>query len=130
LALGNSVALHHLQDAKRDFPRVKILSAIGWIAGGITVSELDAEKTANQFYLAGGLSIAFGLFALTLPHTPPKKVGAEVSVGEILGLDALGLMRKPAFAVFVGCLFLICIPLYFYFVNMAIYLTELNWPRI
>src|SRR5438034_5737142 len=43
LALGNSLALHHLHDPKRDFPRVKILSAIGWIAGGITVSVLDAE---------------------------------------------------------------------------------------
>src|SRR4029453_16034741 len=35
LALGNSLSLHHLQDAKRDFPRVKILSAVGWIAGGV-----------------------------------------------------------------------------------------------
>jgi hypothetical protein len=34
LALGNSLSLHHLADAKQDFPRVKILSAVGWIAGG------------------------------------------------------------------------------------------------
>jgi len=129
LALGNSLALHHLRDAKRDFPRVKMLSAIGWIAGGVTVSTLGAEKSANQFYLAGGLSIAFGLFAFTLPHTPPKKVGADVSVGEILGLDALGLLKKRSFAVFIGCMFLICIPLYFYFVNMAVYLTEMEWPN-
>ena len=27
-------------------------------------------------------------------------------------------------------MFLICIPLYFYFVNMAIYLTELQWTNI
>src|SRR5437667_8963707 len=33
LALGNSLSLHHLADAKRDFPIVKTLSAIGWIAG-------------------------------------------------------------------------------------------------
>jgi len=129
LALGNSLALHHLHDAKRDFPRVKMLSAIGWIAGGVTVSLLEAEKTANQFYLAGGLSVAFGLFAFTLPHTPPKKVGADVSVGDILGLDALGLLKKRSFAVFIGCMFLICVPLYFYFVNMAVYLTELEWPN-
>ncbi len=129
LALGNSLALHHLQDPKRDFPRVKMLSAIGWIAGGVTVSALNAEKSATQFHLAGGLSIAFGLFAFTLPHTPPKKVGADVSVGEILGLDALALLKKRSFAVFIGCMFLICIPLYFYFVNMAVYLTEVEWPN-
>src|SRR5262249_31979210 len=124
---GNSLSLHHLRDAKRDFPQVKILSAVGWIAGGVAVSLLGAEKSAVQFYLAGAVSAAFGLFALTLPHTPPKKVGRDVSVGEILGLDALGLLRKRSFAVFVGCMFLICVPLYFYFVNMLIYLTELQW---
>jgi MFS family permease len=53
-----------------------------------------------------------------------------VTIGQILGLDALGLMRKPSFAVFIGCMFLICIPLYFYFVNMHIYLTELDWSRV
>src|SRR5262245_12789249 len=130
LALGNSLSLHHLKDARRDFPRVKILSAVGWIAGGVTISLLGGEKSELQFYLAGGLSVAFGLFALTLPHTPPKKVGRDVTVGQILGLDALGLMRKPSFAVFIGCMFLICVPLYFYFVNMHIYLTELDWSRV
>ena len=130
LALGNSLSLHHLQDAKRDFPRVKILSAVGWIAGGVTVSLLEGEQSPVQFYLAGAVSVAFGIFSFTLPHTPPKKVGRHVSVGEVLGLDALALMKKRSFAVFVVCMFLICIPLYFYFVNMAIYLTQLQWPGI
>ena len=129
LALGNSLSLHHLKDSKQDFPRVKVWSAIGWIAGGIAVGTLAIEQSAMQFYLAGAISIAFGLFAFTLPYTPPKKVGADVTVGEVLGLDALGLMRKPSFAIFVICVFLICIPLYFYFVNMGIYLTELKWQN-
>ncbi len=130
LALGNSLSLHHLVDAKRDFPRVKVMSAVGWAAGGITLSLLHGDRTATQFYLAGSLSIAFGLFALTLPHTPPKKVGDNVTFGEVLGLDALALLKRPSFAIFVACMFLICIPLYFYFVMMAIYLTELGWSGI
>jgi nucleoside transporter len=130
LALGNSLALHHLADARTDFPRVKALSAVGWIAGGVAVSLLRAEQSPVQFYLAGAVSAAFGLFAFTLPHTPPKKVGAHVPLGEVLGLDALALLRKPSFAIFIACMFLICIPLYFYFVNMAIYLTELGWGGI
>lgn len=128
LALGNSLSLHHLADPKTDFPRVKTLSAVGWIAGGVTLSLVfKGEQSATQFYLAGAVSILFGLFSLTLPHTPPKKTGANVSLYEVLGLDALALMRKPSFAIFIGCMFLICIPLYFYFVMMGIYLTELKW---
>jgi nucleoside transporter len=130
LALGNSLSLHHLLDAKTDFPRVKIFSAIGWIAGGVTLSFLKGEQSSIQFYLAGGASILLGLFSLALPHTPPKKVGQNVSLGEVLGLDALALLKKPSFAIFIACMFLICIPLYFYFVMMSIYLTELQWTGL
>lgn len=128
LALGNSLSLHHLANPKRDFPLVKTLSAVGWIAGGVTLSlVVKGEQSAVQFYLAGGASIALGLFSLTLPHTPPKKTGKDVRLGEILGLDALALLKKPSFAIFIACMFLICVPLYFYFVNMNLYVTELGW---
>jgi len=127
LALGNSLSLHHLANAKTDFPRIKIFSAVGWIAGLFTLSAIKGEQSAVQFYLAGGVSILFGLFSLTLPHTPPKKTGANVSIWAILGFDALALLKKPSFAIFVVCMFLICIPLYFYFVMLGIYLTELKW---
>ena len=99
LALGNSLSLHHLENPKTDFPRVKMLSAVGWIAGVATLNQLHGAESPIQFYLAGGASIAFGLFALTLPHTPPMKTGANVSIGEILGLDALALLKKPSFAI-------------------------------
>lgn len=128
LALGNSLSLHHLANPKRDFPLVKTLSAVGWIAGGVTLSLLlKGEQSAVQFYLAGAVSVVLGLFSFTLPHTPPKKTGQNVRLGEILGLDALALMKKPSFAIFIVCMFLICIPLYFYFVNMNMYVTELGW---
>ena len=130
LALGNSLSLHHLLDSKNDFPRVKIFSAVGWIAGGVTLSFLNGEQSSIQFYLAGAASILLGAFSLSLPHTPPKKVGQNVSLGEVLGLDALALMKKRAFAIFIICMFLICIPLYFYFVMMSIYLTELKWSGL
>ena len=130
LALGNSLSLHHLLDAKTGFPRVKIFSAVGWIGGGVTLSLLKGEQSATQFYLAGATSILLGLFSLTLPHTPPRKTGANVKIGEILGLDALALLKRPSFAIFIACMFLICIPLYFYFVMMSIYLTELNWSGL
>lgn len=128
LALGNSLSLHHLADPKRDFPLVKTLSAIGWIAGGVTLSVVfKGEQSAIQFYLAGTVSILLGLFSLALPQTPPKKTGKDVRLSEILGLDALALLKKPSFAIFIACMFLICIPLYFYFVNINTYVTEMGW---
>ncbi len=130
LALGNSLSLHHLADAKKDFPQVKMLSAVGWIAGLVAVNLVNGALSPVQFYLAGGASVIFGLFSLSLPHTPPKKTGADVSLGEVLGLDALALLKKPTFAIFILCMFLICIPLYFYFVNLGVYLTQLKWENM
>ena len=130
LALGNSLSLTHLANAKVDFPRVKMLSAVGWIAGLFGVGAIASAESPKQFYIAGAASVAFGLFSLALPHTPPKKTGANVSLGEILGLDALALLKKPSFAIFILCMFLICIPLYFYFVNLSVYLTQLKWTKI
>lgn len=130
LALGNSLSLHHLKNPKADFPRVKMLSAVGWIASLVTLNFLNGVESPIQFYLAGGASIVFGLFSLALPHTPPKKTGADVTISEILGLDALAMLKKPSFAIFILCMFLICIPLYFYFVNLGIYLTELKWENM
>lgn len=127
LALGNSVSMTHLADTKKDFPFVKIFSAVGWIAGGVVLSLVKGEQSPLQYYLAGGTSMVFGVFSLTLPHTPPRKKGQDISLGEVLGLDALALLKKPAFAIFILCMFLICIPLYFYFVNLGTYLTQLKW---
>ncbi len=127
LALGNSISMTHLADAKKDFPFVKIFSAVGWIAGGVVLSQLKGEQSSLQYYLAGGTSMVFGLFALSLPHTPPRKKGQNVPLSEVLGLDALALLKKPTFAIFILCMFLICIPLYFYFVNLGTYLTQLKW---
>ncbi len=128
LSLGNSLSMHHLANPKTDFPQVKTMSAVGWIAGGVTLSVLlKGEMSPVQFQLAGAASIVLGLFSLTLPHTPPMKTGQNVSMGELLGLDALALMKKPSFAIFIVCMFLICIPLYFYFVNMNTFITELGW---
>jgi nucleoside transporter len=130
LALGNSLSLHHISNPQTDFPRVKLFSAVGWIAGLAALNFLKGAESPIQFYLAGGASIVFAIFSLMLPHTPPKKTGADVSLGEILGLDALAMLKKPSFAIFIFCMFLICIPLYFYFVNLGIYLTELKWENM
>ena len=130
LALGNSLALSHLEDSKTAFPRIKLWSAVGWIGGGVTLTLLKGEQSNIQFYLAGGVSVLLGVYSLALPHTPPQKTGKEITVGELLGLDALALLKKTSFAIFISCMFLICIPLYFYFVMMGIYLTELGWTGI
>jgi nucleoside transporter len=95
LALGNSLSMAHLPDIKKSFPHIKILSAVGWIAGSVTLSSLHGEQSSIQFLLAGAASLVFAGYCLTLPHTPPKKA-VRASLRVALGLDALDLFKRPS----------------------------------
>lgn len=126
LALTNSLSFHQMQEPGREFPAIRVLGTIGWIAAGLLVGTLRIEATAIPMQIAAAGSIVLGFFCFALPHTPPKKSGHRATWRDVLGLDALKLMRDPSFAVFVLGSFLICIPLQFYYTFTNPFLNELN----
>jgi nucleoside transporter len=87
---------------------------------------MKLEATAVPMRMAAAGSVALGLFSLVLPHTPPQTKGRRVALGDVLGFDALKLMRDPSFAVFVLGSFLICIPLQFYYAFTNPFLNEIG----
>lgn len=127
--LTNALTLHHSKNPAREFPLVMVMASVGWIAAGLVVSWLKLEDSTSMFHLAAGAAFVMGLYSLTLPHTPPRGANAPVSLGTLLGLDALRLLRDRSFATFMACSFLICVPLSFYFSWMNVFMNELGIPN-
>lgn len=128
LALGNTIAFTHLDSMT--FPKIRVWGTIGWIVAGLVISYgvgWEAMQTLEYtFYLAAVVSATLGVFSFTLPKTPPKAKNESPSLREILGLDALQLLRDTRYLVFFISSILICIPLAFYYQDANLFLNELG----
>ena len=128
LALTNSLSFRQMSNPGQEFPAVRVLGTLGWIVAGLAIGFLGLEDTARPMQIAAGASLLLGIFCLTLPHTPPARTptAAAVTARNILGLDALKLLRDRSFAIFVIGSFLVCVPLQFYYAFANPFLNEIG----
>lgn len=124
LALVNTISFAQMEDSGKQFPGIRVLGTIGWIAAGLLVGTLGIENTAIPMKIAAAASLALGVYAFFLPKTPPQSAGKKVSVRDVLNLDALSLLKDRSFAVFAIGSMLICIPLAFYYNFTNLFLNE------
>lgn len=132
LALVNAVSFHQMEKPDAQFPRVRVWGTIGWIVAGLVITFIQfnyyagVEKSALPMKMAAIASIVMALYSFTLPDTPPQNVGKQVTIGEVLGVKALRLMKEGSFFIFALCSLLISIPLAFYYSFANPFLNELG----
>jgi nucleoside transporter len=129
LALVNSISFKQMKDPEKEFPSIRVFGTIGWIVAGIIIGWLNWEQAGNlvlTFKMASVGSIILGLLSFALPHTPPVKKGEKTSLGDILGLDAIKLLKNRSFLVFFIASIAICIPLAFYYNFTNPFLNEVG----
>ncbi len=128
LALINSISFHQMKDPGKEFPPIRVLGTIGWIVAGWVITLLKAEQTNIPLIMAAVASGVLGIYAFTLPNTPPDK-SKQTSFGDILGVKAWSLLKDRSFFIFSLGSLLICIPLAFYYNFTNVYLTNVGMPN-
>jgi nucleoside transporter len=132
LALVNAVALKQMKNAEKEFSLIRVFGTIGWIAAGWLIGWAAWEQSGSlemTFKVSAGVSLVLGLFSFTLPDTPPGNAGSKTTIRDILGLDALALLKDKNFLVFFVSSMLICIPLAFYYQETNKFLNELHMTK-
>lgn len=135
LALVNSISFNQMKNPSKEFSAIRVWGTIGWITAGLLISFMSWDSQEglkegllrNTWLMAAVSSLILGLFSFMLPHTPPQaKSSDNFKFSEVLGLDALGLLKHKNYAVFFVSSILICIPLAFYYQNTSPFLTEIG----
>ena len=134
LALVNSVSFFQMKDPAKEFSIIRVFGTIGWIIAGLLISCFQWDSTesisqgalSNTFTMVAVASLILGLISFTLPKTPPSQSEGAARVSDILGLDALKLLKDRNFLMFFITSILICIPLAFYYQQANPFLVELG----
>ena len=147
LGLTNSITFRAVGEGNQDrFPAIRMWGTIGWIAAGLSFAAyLRSGKVSALQPLyetislpsfrdclrgSGVVSILYGLYCFTLPHTPPTLVNKDsATVKKSAILESFELMKIRSFAVLVVVAGLIGILLAFYFACEAIFLTSIGIPE-
>lgn len=136
LSLSNSICFHHVADAKKGFPRIRVWGTIGWIAAGCfygffwqgwLVRECGwslRDAYAGAFLFSAILSFVLAAYSFLLPHTPPKKDAADKNAA----LAALKLLKDPPFLAIFAISFIVLVAHTFYFVWMSPLLKAIGIP--
>ncbi len=87
-------------DVVKEYPPIRVFGTVGFIVAMWTVSLLEIETSAMQFYVASVASILLGVYSFSLPKCAISKHVKNTSVIDSLGLNAFSLFKDKKMALF------------------------------
>jgi nucleoside transporter len=114
IALTSSISMRQMSAPEKEFPLIRLMGTLAWIAVTNLIGLMGWGDKNTIFFISMITAIVIGLYAFTLPNTPPTIKG-PVGFGQIIGKDAFVLFKDRSFTIFFISSILICIPLSFYY---------------
>jgi nucleoside transporter len=134
LAMTNTVAFHHLADARRDFGPVRVWGTIGWVIVGFLFGLLwlrhggidrETSRLPHAFIFAAATSAVMGMYALTLPVTEKAMHRSE----RASPWKGMSVFRKRSMMILCGITLVNTILNMFYINWMSPYLNQLGFAE-
>lgn len=110
-SISATIVFERLADARRQFGPIRAMFTIGWMAGGLLVSALNADTSTLAGYTCSVALFLVAASTFLLPVVEMPKLAGHLKWFERLGLDALGLLRNRDHRVIFLTTTLLCIPL-------------------
>ncbi len=130
-SIASSIVFSQLQDAKRQFGPLRAFATAGWMAGCWMISlVLQSDESLVGAYTAAGLWLVVGGITFLIPAIPPTDTSSPRSWVQILGLDALSLLRHRDHRIVFITAALYCMPLAAFYPYTALQLKDLGVTSI
>lgn len=130
-ALTNTVAFHHVRDAKRDFGSTRVWGTLGWIAvawafGAVWLrtpgGELASGRLGHALWLSGLCSLAFSAYCFTL-----GKGHDAGGASKPAPWSALAVFRQPSVLVLAALTFTVGVIDRFYYFGAGVYIRQMGF---
>lgn len=126
-SVATSIVLSQIRDPKRQFGPLRAFATFGWMVGCWVVSfVLKADASLAAGWTAAGLWLGVMALTWTLPVIPPGDARERRNWRQVLGLDALELLRHRDHRVVFLTAALYSVPLAAFYPYTARQLHDLN----
>jgi len=129
-SLVATIALAELREPSQQYGPLRLWGTIGWIAAGCIVSwVLAADASPLAGYVAAAMFVMLGFGTYWLPKQKLVSAGGARTWKELLGLDALQLLRNPDHRTILLSATLFGIPLAAFYPYTPLHLSALGFTH-
>jgi len=125
-SISSTIVFARLADAKMEFGPIRAMATLGWMAGCLLVSLLNADTSALAGYSGAVMWLAVAVFTFFLPVLEIPKFVEHLTLRQRLGLDALTLLKHPDHRVVFITVALFAIPMTGFYPYAPPHLRELG----
>lgn len=129
-SLMTTIAMSELRRPSEEFGPLRMWGTLGWIAAGWIVSwVLASDASPLSGYVAAGTVFVLGFATYWLPAQKAGTAGGARNWKEMLGLDALQLLRHPDHRTILLTVTLFGIPMAAFYPYTPLHLTALGFAH-